>query len=130
MVDSSPQSPLTEVQRQFDYTALSPLGGLTAHIRFAGQFHGQQVIWDTHLVTLQEIYQQGKAAGTFAADQPISLSQFIEIEQTGPTEMALKIGIDVPAIDAPTVFKSMIMIHNYKRLRIGRHEYGPSRQFP
>jgi hypothetical protein len=130
MVDSSPQPPLTEVQRQFDYTALSPLGGQTAHIRFVGQFHEQQVTWDTQLITLQEIYRQGIATGTFAADEPISLQQFIEIEETGPTEMRLKIGIDVPAIDAPTVFKSMIMIHNYKRLRIGRHEYGPPRQFP
>ena len=130
MADSSPQPPLTEVQRQFDYTALSPLGGQTAHIRFAGHFLGHQVIWDTHLITLQEIYRQGIATGTFAADEQISLLQFIEIEKTGPTEMRLKIGIDVPTIDAPAVFKSMIMIHNYKRLRIGRHEYGPSRQFP
>jgi len=130
MVDSSPEPPLTDSQRQFDYTALSPLGGQTAHIRFAGHFHGQQVIWDTHLITLQEIYRQGIATGTFAIDHPISLSQFIEIEEAGPAEMALKIGIDVPAIDTPTVFKSIIMIHNYKRLRIGRHEYGPPRQFP
>ena len=130
MADSSPQPPLTEIQRQFDYTALSPLGGQTAHIRFTGHFQGRQVIWDTRLVTLQEIYQQGKTAGTFSVDKPVLLPQFIEIEETRPTEMRLKIGVDVPTIDAPTVFKSMIMIHNYKRLRIGRHEYGPSRQFP
>jgi len=110
--------------------ALSPLGGQTAHIRFLGQFLAKQVTWDTQLFTLQEIYRQGIASGSFAADEPISLLQFIEIEETGPSEMSLKIGIDVPAIDAPTVFKSMIMIHNYKRLRIGRHEYGPPRQFP
>ncbi len=130
MTTSSPQPPLTQAQTQSDYTALSPLGGQCAHIRFSGQFHGRQVTWDTHLVTLQEVYRQGIANGSITVDEPISLSQFIEIEETGPNEMSLKIGIDVPAIDAPTVFKCMIMIHNYKRLRIGRHEYGPSRQFP
>jgi hypothetical protein len=129
MANSSSQPPLTDAERQFDWTALSPLGGQTAHIRFVGKFHGRHVTWDTHLITLQEIYQQGIAAGTFAADKPISLFQFIEIDETGPAEMTLKIGINVSAIDAPTVFKSMIMIHNYKRLRIGRHEYGPPRQF-
>lgn len=130
MAKSSSQPPLTHAQRQFDYTALSPLGEQTAHIRFAGQFHGHPVTWNTHLITLQEIYQQGVVTGTYPAGKPISLSQFIEIEETASTEMELRIGIDVPAIDASTVFKSMIMIHNYKRLRIGRHEYGPSRQFP
>lgn len=130
MKNSSPQPPLADAQRQFDYTALSPLGGQTAHIQFTGQFHGHDVTWDSQLITLQEIYRQGIDAGTFATDKPISLLQFIEIEETGPTEMKLKIGIDVPVIDVPTVFKCMIMIHNYKRLRIGRHEYGPSHQFP
>lgn len=130
MTKSSPQPPSTLAHSQFDYIAISPLGGQSAHVRFAGQFHGRQVTWDTHLVTLQEVYRQGIANGSITVDEPISLFQFIEIVETESNAMKLKIGIDVPTIDAPTVFKCMIMIHNYKRLRIGRHEYGPSRQFP
>lgn len=130
MTNSSPQPPLTETQTQFEYTALSPLGSQTAHIRFAGRFHDRDVMWDTHLITLEECYRQAVSAGRMTENQPVTLVQFIEIEKKSPDEMLLKIGIDVPVIDAPTVFKSMIMIHNYKRLRLGRHEYGPSRQFP
>jgi hypothetical protein len=130
MTKSSPQSPLTEAQAQFEYTALSPLGSQTAHIRFAGHFQGHDVTWDTHLITLKECYRQAIHTGSVTENEPVTLCQFIEIEEKSPTEMALMIGIDVPVIDAPTVFKSMIMIHNYKRLRIGRHEYGPSRRFP
>ena len=130
MTKSSPTPPLIKTQTQFEYIALSPLGRQNAHIRFAGRFQGHEVTWDTHLITLMECYRQAIHSGSVTENQPVTLFQFIEIEEKGPTEMALMIGIDVPVIDAPTVFKSMIMIHNYKRLRIGRHEYGPSRQFP
>ncbi len=130
MTGSSAQPPRTEAQTKLEYTALSPLGGQTAHIRFKGQFHGQQVTWDTHLITLSEYYQQAIQTGSLHKNEPVTLLQFIDIEEKQPTEMLLKIGIDVPVIDIPTVFKSMIMIHNYRRLRLGRHEYGPSRQFP
>lgn len=130
MTNSSSHPPLSQAQTQFEYTALTPLGSQTAHIHFAGRFHGHDVTWDAHLITLKECYRQAIRAGSVTENEPVTLFQFIEIEEKGTTEMALWIGIDVPVIDAPTVFKSMIMIHNYKRLRIGRHEYGPSRQFP
>jgi hypothetical protein len=130
VTDNDNQIPLTGIQRNTDYTLLSPLGGQTAHIRFQGPFLGKEVTWDTHLITLQKIYQQGISAGTFAANEKTPVSQFIDINKIAPAEYALTIGIDVPVIDAPTVLKTIIMIHNYKRLRPGRHEYGPSRQFP
>ena len=129
MSNSDTPSPLTNYQRQYDYTALSPLGGQTAHIQFRGPFQGQEVLWDTHLITLQEFHRQNMAAGKYTAKSTISLSQFIEINEKGSGEFTLTVGIDAPAIDTPTVLKTIIMIHNYKRLRYGRHEYGPSRQF-
>jgi hypothetical protein len=129
MPNSDTPSPLTNYQRQFNYTALSPLGGQTAHIRFRGPFQGDEVLWDTHLITLQEIYRQGNATGKYPEKDTISLSQFIEINEKDTAEVTLTVGIDVPVIDTPTVLKTIIMIHNYKRLRHGRHEYGPSRQF-
>lgn len=129
MSQSPLQPPLTKAQAGFEYEALTPLGGQTAHIRFSGRFRGEEVIWDTHISTLQECYRQAIDAGKLAKNTPVELFQYIEIVPKGSTEMTLNIGIDVPVIDAPTVFKSMIMIHNYKRLRQGRHEYGPARQF-
>ena len=129
MKKSDSQSPLTNHQRQFNYTALSPLGGQTAHIQFKGLFQGQEVLWDTRLITLQEIYRQEMSTGKYQEVDSISLLQFIEINEKSAAEFALTVGIDVPEIDAPTVLKTIIMIHNYKRLRCGRHEYGPSRKF-
>ena len=123
------QPPQTKSQHQFDYVLLSPLGGQTAHIQFRGPFQGQQVLWDTHLVTLEEIHRQNIAAGNYPDDDTISLSQFIEINEKDAGEFTLRVGIDVPAIDVPTVLKTIIMIHNYKRLRHGRQEYGPMRKF-
>ena len=129
MSNSDTQPPLTDYQRQFNYSALSPLGGQVAHIQFRSPFQGEDVLWDTHLITLQEIYRQGIAAGKYLEKDTTSLSQFIEINEKGAAEFELTVGIDVPTIDAPTVLKTIIMIHNYKRLQHGRHEYGPSRQF-
>jgi len=129
MSNTDTPSPLTNHQRQFNFTAVSPLGGQTAHIRFKGPFQGEKVLWDTHLITLQEIYRQGIVAGKYLEKDTISLSQFIEINEKDAAEVTLTVGIDVPVIDTPTVLKTIIMIHNYKRLRHGRHEYGPARQF-
>lgn len=129
MSNTDAESPLTHYQRQFNYTALSPLGGQTAHVQFKGSFQGQQVLWDTHIITLQEVYREGIAAGKYSDNNAISLSQFIEINEKDPAELTLTVGIDVPTIDAPAVLKTIIMINNYKRLRHGRHEYGPPRQF-
>ena len=128
MTNTDTQSALTNNQCQ-NYIALSPLGGQTAHIQFRGPFQGQEVLWDAHLITLQEIYRQGIAAGRYQEKNTISLSQFIEINEKDAAECLLTVGLDVPTIDAPTVLKTIIMIHNYKRLRQGRHEYAPSRQF-
>lgn len=129
MPTSDTPTPLTNYQRQFNFNALSPLGGQTAHIQFKGPFQGEEVLWDTHLITLQEIYRQGIATGKYLEKDRISLSQFIEINEKDTAEVALTIGVNVPVIDTPTVLKTIIMIHNYKRLHHGRLEYGPSRQF-
>ena len=130
MPDTDTQAPLTSYQRQFDYALLSPLGGQTAHIQFKGPFQGQEVLWDTQLITLREIYNQGIAEEIYSEKDTVSLLQFIEINKKGAAELTLTVSIDVPTIDTPTVLKTIIMIHNYKRLRYGRHEYGPAHQFP
>ena len=130
MSDPDTQPPLTSNQRQFGYKVLSPLGGQTAHIQFKGPFQDQEVMWDTHIITLREIYRQGIAEGKYPESEPVSLLQYIEINEKDDAELNLTVGIDVPTIDTPAVLKTIIMIHNYKRLRHGRHEYGPAHQFP
>ena len=63
MSDTDTQSQLTSNQRQINYTALSQLGGQSAHIQFYGTFKDREVLWDTQLITLREIYRQGLAVG-------------------------------------------------------------------
>ena len=42
-----------------------------------------------------------------------------------PGGLPIRIGLGVQRIDRPTVIKAIIMVRNYKRLRVGRHEFGP-----
>ena len=37
---------------------------------------------------------------------------------------SITIGLNVAAIDPPVLLKTTIMIRKYKRLRVGRHEFG------
>ena len=113
-----------------EYQPLTPLGGQEAHIRFPGRLQGQPVTWDARLRTLEAVYRDMLARGEIRPDQTVTLSQFLEIEPAGEGVYNLRIGLDVPRIDEPTVLKTIIMIHNYKRLQPGRHEYAPVRTFP
>jgi hypothetical protein len=80
---------------------------------------GKPVNWNAHIMTLS----------WYVKNRPDCLSdtikQFIKItpsEENG--DFALKIGLATVRIDHPAILKTIIMIQNYKRLRIGRHEYG------
>ena len=100
-----------ELQRQgTDYLCESALDGTQAQIRFLGRFKGDAVVWDAHLQAL------GAAA---------SSAQFIEIDAATPRGQPIRIGLTVARIDRPTVLKTIIMVRNYKRLHLGRHEFGP-----
>jgi hypothetical protein len=112
------------------YQAVTPLGDEQAHIRFRGSFQDQSIIWDAHLLTLSAVYRELLESNNITPYQSIILSQFMEISPTRPGEYGLRVGLDVPCIDEPTVFKTIIMINNYKRLQLGRRDYQPSRTFP
>lgn len=92
-------------------------GGEQLRLRFHGPFEGDEVLWDANLFTLDawrnehpdEVIQQG----------------FIDIEAETPHGFALTVVLNVQRIDLPTVRKAMMMIRQYKRLRRGRHLFGP-----
>ncbi|HID49669.1 MAG TPA: hypothetical protein EYP40_08705 [Chromatiales bacterium] len=115
---------------EVDYQALTPLGGPEAHVRFAGRLQDRPVIWDARLLTLGAVYRHMRETGELRPGQSVTLTQFLEIEPAGDGICKLRVGLDVPCIDEPTVLKTLIMIHNYQRLQPGRHDYGPSRTFP
>jgi hypothetical protein len=108
-----------------DYRSVTPIASGRAHIRFTGSFQGNEVIWDAVIVTLAHEFLELYPAG----EQPaagLSLPQFIEVGATADGMRKLRVGLNVPRIDAAVLHKTIIMIRNYKRLRPGRHEYEPS----
>lgn len=96
-----------------DYLCEDALGGRSARLRFIGRYRDRDVVWDAELVAL-------------AADGG-SAAQFLDIGEPGARGMPIRIGLGVPCIDRPTLLKAIIMVRNYKRLRPGRHEFGPAR---
>jgi hypothetical protein len=80
-----------------------------AHIRFTGSFEGSDITWDAWLLA------QGVGS---------SARQFIDIARSGYPLRRITIGINVAAIDQAVLLKTIIMIRNYRRLHVGRHEFG------
>ncbi|MFP5348610.1 MAG: putative molybdenum carrier protein [Gammaproteobacteria bacterium] len=98
------------------YTLLEPLAPARAHIRFTGRFEGRAVTWDAQIIAL-------RATGSLAAP-------YIEIGADGAHGRALRVGLPLATLDAPTLAKTVIMIRNYKRLRQGRMHFGETAATP
>ncbi len=95
------------------YTLVEPACRERAHIRFAGRFDGRPVMWDAEVIAL---HAQPNAA---PPDAP-----YIEIGAAGPYGRTLRVGLALAAIDPPALAKTVIMIRNYKRLRLGFMRFG------
>jgi hypothetical protein len=111
------------------FEALEPVGDQSLRLRFVGPFEGRPIVWDATFMTLDAAYRQWLAEG-HAPSPGAGLKQFIEIGAEGPEGRRLSVGLKLPAIDEPTVWKTLTMLRNYKRLRMGRHEWGTEPLFP
>lgn len=110
--------PVTTVRQQLaarsePYELLGAADDARAHIRFLGRFEGREVVWDALLHALR-------------VPRPVAPRPFIEITGRGRHVVAIRIGLDVERLDAPTLHKAVIMVRQYKRLRRGRYEFGES----
>lgn len=108
------QDPVDQLREELagaDFVCDGPLGGDSLRLRFIGRYQEREVVWDAELIAL---------SGDGAA------AQFLDIGAPGPRGVPIRIGLGVPCIDRPTVLKTIIMVRNYKRLRPGRHEFGPA----
>ncbi|MGF1643794.1 MAG: hypothetical protein ACFCUJ_09125 [Thiotrichales bacterium] len=94
------------------YVLLAPLRAERAEFSFRGTFDGITVTWRTVLEVVIE--PRGEQC-----------PNFIEIAPTSERDVLnLRVGLRLQRIDDATIRKTMIMIRNYKRLRIGRHAFG------
>jgi len=102
------------------YEALTPLGGQVVRLRFGGPFEGREVQWEATFMTLNHYRQSDPTrAGT--------RHNLIEIGESNGAGQSLTVVLDVAAFDVPTVLKTIIMVRQYKRLRLGRIEFSTPR---
>lgn len=111
--------PRSEADRPAHTELLDAPGGAVLRLQFRGPFEGRTVTWQATLQALM--------APTLAGTPPAPSRAFIDIGEDTPTGVPITIGLPVPAIDLPTIQKTLIMIRRYKRLRRGRLDYGAVR---
>ena len=109
------------------YQACSAIDQDCVHVRFPGVFQEQGVIWDARLLTLRHEYELQSSPEPQAIAR--NFRQYIEISAGEDNLVPITVALNVPQFDEPTILKTIIMIHNYKRLRLGRHEFGEPVRF-
>lgn len=90
-----------------------------AEIEFEGRFQGRAVIWRATVMTLAQYAFQYGLSGP--------LRGFIDVADAEDEAgvRSLHVVLPVKDIDPPTLRKAVIMVRQYRRLRVGRHEFGP-----
>lgn len=117
---------------------ISPVNNLTisgintgkAQFQFEGHYSGKPVTWQCTLQTLDQYYQDLVNSNKINSSAPVTLRRFIDIAETDSPTPSINIVLDVDIIDEPTIRKSIIMVHNYKKLHEGLHEYGEAYSYP
>jgi len=85
------------------------------YVTFSGNFDGSRVVWNACVRTINDFARHHEIT-----DDP---RQYIDISRDGDVYY-LEVGLNVAIIDKATIQRTIIMIRNYKRLSLGRHEYG------
>ena len=109
-----------------DYICNTRLPDTSASVSFLGQFQGQTVLWNMTLGTLAH-YRQAETDVDSAAAQVLFRCPFIEIDEGVDGVYQIRVGLDLAIIDDPVIKKTIIMIRNYKRLAIGKIEFGTAK---
>jgi hypothetical protein len=106
-----------------DFVCQTPLPATSASISFLGPFQGQVILWNMTLATLAH-YQANENQPISATEAGTYKRPFIAIKGETEGVFQIEVGLDLPLIDEPVIRKTIIMIRNYKRLAIGRIEFG------
>lgn len=118
--------PLAREFQGISYSLLVAPGNEQAQFSFSGSFQGREMVWDTTLLTLLRYHAEQPDTG-----QSVVRSAFMEIGDTAANgRVTIRVALDIPAVDEATILRTIIMIRNYKRLHVGRHEFGEPRVFP
>lgn len=110
-----------------DYVLLSPLPDTLAHAQFIGRFQGREVVWNMLLYTLARREQE---RGRVPTAPGFALRGLMIIEPESEQAYRLEVALKLPLIDEPAIKKTMVMMRNYRQLRLGLRTWGdegPSR---
>jgi len=107
-----------------DYLCLSTVHDSLVRVRFLGRFQDRPVAWEAAIYTLQR-YQDEECAQNAAAARISPGRPFIDIAPSADGSYRLTVGLNLAIIDAPAIRKTIIMVRNYKRLKVGRTEWEP-----
>lgn len=99
------------------YKLIQQTDSQLAHIQFEGPFQGETVTWDTHFFTLNGYITQHDDTNKIQ-------KQFIDIEPIDSNNLKLTIALKIAEINHQNIQKMMTMVKQYKKLSLGRHEYG------
>ena len=105
-----------------DFELLEPPGGERVRLRFEGRFDGQPITWLATVITLASLHAESGRAES-------RLRNFMLIGEETPEGREITVGLAVERIDRPTLRKTVMMVRQYKRLRLGRTEFGEERVY-
>lgn len=109
--------------RGTDFICQTPLPANSASIFFLGPFKGKTILWNMTLANLAH-FQANDSRHIPATEVGTITRPFIEIKDGIEGVFQLQVGLDLPIIDEQVIKKTIIMIRNYKRLGLGKIEFG------
>jgi hypothetical protein len=99
---------------------LTPLPSSYVRVEFDGIFQHQNIVWDLSLYTLQRYYQNNALPGGHSH----RVRQCMVIDHPITQNLPITVALALSIIDDPVVQKTVLMIRNYKNLRVGTHTWG------
>ncbi len=108
-----------------DFICSTSLPDASVCVSFLGPFQGRTVLWNLTLSTLKH-YRDMLAKEIPPSESGSGIRPFMEIKKGSNGVYPLTVCLDLAAIDEPVIKKTIIMMRNYKRLALGRMEFGRS----
>jgi len=98
-----------------NYLIVGELSSNKVYLQFEGKLNGSAVVWNACICTIDDYAQR------HVIDK--DPKQFIDIKIEKEIYW-LKIALNIKQINKAAIERTIIMMRKYKRLQVGRHEYG------
>ncbi len=102
-------------KQEMQYLQHGGIPSTKIYIQFEGVFQGADIVWNACIRTVEDYSIRNEVAS--------DPRQFICINIEGGVHF-IEVALNIPLINQGVIERTIIMIRKYKRLQIGRHEYG------